>query len=142
MGPVAQLPLACATGPARAAPARAGPACASPRQAAPKAIFAGPGLSGNNNQGRSRSGPLRAASLAESSLPPQAPVDGSPSPAARAAPSLSSLLDRGLNLGLLAVGGGSLALGLLCADASPWELYQQAVASNPIETKVRGGLGR
>ena len=131
MGPVAALhsqPGATLKSAPRP-PSRAAPG--SPRCAPQKILAAGPGLPGS--QQRPRTGPLRAAIL--ESAPPPSELDA-PSTSGRSS-GLPSLLDRGLNVGLLALGGGALAAALLASDSNPVEFYQQAVASNPIETKVR-----
>ena len=45
--------------------------------------------------------------------------------------------DRWVNIGVLGAIAASAAAAALHAGDSPWLAYQEAVTSNPIETKVR-----
>lgn len=50
--------------------------------------------------------------------------------------SAASQIDRWVNLGVLAAAGAAALVAAVHAGPSPWQTYQEAVAVNPIETKV------
>lgn len=60
-----------------------------------------------------------------------------PAQAADASAAPRRTLDRVINLAVLGGAGAVVASKLLGAEAGVWEMYQQAVATSPIEAKVR-----